>query len=230
MGATYELSATVREKVGKGAARSTRRDGKVPAVIYGGNKSPIPIAIAERDIEQRIYGGGFYTSVATIDTGSDKVRALPRDFQRHPISERVMHVDFMRIEDGMTVTIEIPVRFINEEDSPGIKRGGALNIVRHRIAVQCPVDNIPERITADVTGLEINDSLHISAITLPEGVNPTITDRDFTVATVAAPAGVKEELRAAAEAAALAADEVIEGEEIPEEEGAETGEEEEKPE
>lgn len=231
MGGTYELSATVREKVGKGAARATRREGRVPAVVYGGKKSPVAIVLVERDIEQRIYAGGFYTSVATIDTGAEKIRALPRDFQRHPISERVMHIDFLRIEDGMTVTIEIPVQFINDEASPGIKRGGALNVVRHRIAVECPVDAIPERIVADLTGLEINDSLHISAITLPEGVRPTITDRDFTVATVAAPAGVKEELRAAAEAAAAAVEEeVIEGEEPPTEEGAEAGEDEEKPE
>ena len=229
--ATYELSATVREKVGKGAARATRREGRVPAVVYGGKKSPVAIVLVERDIEQRIYAGGFYTSVATIDTGAEKIRALPRDFQRHPISERLMHIDFLRIEDGMTVTIEIPVQFINDEASPGIKRGGALNVVRHRIAVECPVDAIPERIVADLTGLEINDSLHISAITLPEGVRPTITDRDFTVATVAAPAGVKEELRAAAEAAAAAVEEeVIEGEEPPTEEGAEAGEDEEKPE
>ncbi len=231
MGANYELSATVREKVGKGAARAARRDGRVPAVVYGGKKSPIAIAFAERDVEHRIYAGGFYTSIATIDTGAEKIRALPRDFQRHPISERIMHIDFLRVEDGMTVTIAIPVQFINDEASPGIKRGGALNVVRHRIAVECPVDAIPERIVADLTGLEINDSLHISAITLPEGVRPTITDRDFTVATVAAPAGVKEELRAAAEAAAAAAgEELIEGEEPPVAEDAEASEDEEKPE
>ncbi|MHA1157793.1 MAG: 50S ribosomal protein L25/general stress protein Ctc [Alphaproteobacteria bacterium] len=204
MGDKYELSATVREKVGKGAARATRRENKVPAVIYGGKKPPVAIAIAEREIDRRVYGGGFYTSLATIDIGSEKIRTLPRDFQRHPISERITHVDFMRIEDGMTLTIEIPVRFINESEAPGIKRGGVLNIVRHRISVRCPVDAIPEEIVADMTGLDINDSLHISAITLPDEVTPTISDRDFTVATVAAPAGVKEELRAAAAAAEAA--------------------------
>ena len=225
MGDMYELSATVREKVGKGAARATRRENKVPAVIYGGKKPPVAIAIAEREIGRRIYGGGFYTSLATIDIGSEKIRALPREFQRHPISERITHVDFLRIEDGMTLTIEIPVRFINEAEAPGIKRGGVLNVVRHRISVQCPVDAIPEEIVADMTGLDINDSLHISAITLPDAVTPTITDRDFTVATVAAPAGVKEELRAAAaaaEAAELEAEALgeagEEAEETPEEE------------
>ncbi len=205
MGATYELSATVREKVGKGAARSVRRQGMTPAVIYGGNKPPIAISLPARELSLKILGGGFYTSVATIDVGGEKVETLPRDYQLDPVSDKPLHVDFLRVTPDSTITIDVPVQFINESQAPGVKRGGVVNVVRHRIALICRVDAIPERIVADLTGLDINDLLHISAITLPEGVRPAIK-RDFTIATVAAPAGVKEELRAAAEAAAKAAE------------------------
>ena len=223
MGASYELSATVREKVGKGAARSVRRQDQIPAVIYGGSQPPIAISLPARELTFKIHGGGFYTTVATIAVNGEKIRALPRDFQIDPMTERPMHVDFMRVTPGSTVTIEVPVQFINEGQSPGIRRGGALNVVRHRISLIVPVDNIPEKIVADLTGLEINDSLHISKITLPEGVRPTIT-RDFTVATVAAPAGVKEEMRALAEAAAAAKAAALAAAEAGIEEGAEAAE------
>jgi large subunit ribosomal protein L25 len=203
MGATYELSATVREKVGKGAARSVRRLDMIPAVIYGGNQPPVPISLNWREVNHRIHGGGFYTTVAAIAVNGETIRALPRDFQIDPMTERPIHVDFLRVTSGSTVKVEVPVQFINESQAPGIRRGGALNVVRHRVELIVPVDNIPEKIVADLSGLEINDSLHISAIPLPEGVRPTIA-RDFTVATVGAPAGVKEEMRAAAEAAAAA--------------------------
>ena len=205
MGATYELSATVREKVGKGAARSVRRQGMTPAVIYGGNKPPIAINLPARELSLKILGGGFYTTVTTIDVGGEKVQTIPRDYQLDPVSDKPLHVDFLRVTPDSTITIDVPVQFINESQAPGVKRGGAVNVVRHRISLICRVDAIPEKIVADLTGLDINDSLHISAITLPEGVRPTIK-RDFTIATVAAPAGVKEELRAAAEAAAKAAE------------------------
>jgi large subunit ribosomal protein L25 len=205
MGATYELSATVREKVGKGAARSVRRQGMTPAVIYGGNKPPIAINLPARELSLKILGGGFYTTVATIDVGGEKVQAIPRDYQLDPVSDKPLHVDFLRVTPDSTITIDVPVQFINESQAPGVKRGGVVNVVRHRISLICRVDAIPERIVADLTGLDINDSLHISAVTLPEGVRPTIK-RDFTIATVAAPAGVKEEMRAAAEAAAKAAE------------------------
>jgi large subunit ribosomal protein L25 len=204
MGATYELSATLREKVGKGAARSVRRQDQIPAVIYGGNKPPITISLPRQETFLKIHGGGFYTTVATIAVNGEKIRVIPRDFQLDPVSDRPLHVDFMRVQAGSKITVEVPVQFINDTQAPGIKRGGVLNVVRHRVALVCPVDSIPERIVADLTGLEINDSLHISAIPLPEGVRPAIRDRDFTVATVAAPAGVKEEMRALAEAAAAA--------------------------
>jgi large subunit ribosomal protein L25 len=203
MSASYELSATVREKVGKGAARSVRRQGLVPAVIYGGKQPPIAINLPDRDVYFKIHGGGFFTTLATIDVAGEKIRAIPRDFQLDPVSDRPLHVDFLRVVPGSRLTVEVPVHFVNESAAPGIRRGGVLNTVRHRISVECLADQIPERIDVDLTGLDINDSLHISRVTLPEGVIPTIK-RDFTIATIAAPAGVKEEMKAQAEAAAAA--------------------------
>ena len=205
MGAAYELSATVREKVGKGPARSVRRQGMTPAVIYGGNEPPVAISLPARELSLKILAGGFYTTLANIDVGGEKIQAIPRDYQLDPVSDKPLHVDFLRVTPDSTITIDVPVQFINETQSPGVKRGGVVNIVRHRISLICRVDAIPERIVADLTGLEINDSLHISSVALPEGVRPTIK-RDFTIATIAAPAGVKEEVRAAAEAAAKAAE------------------------
>ncbi len=220
MGTSYELTATAREKVGKGAARSIRRQGHVPAVIYGGNQPPISISLDEREITTRIGGGGFLTTVANIAVNGETITTLPRDWQRDPVSDKPLHVDFLRVVPGSTITVDVPVTFVNEAASPGIRRGGVLNVVRHRVSVVCRVDAIPERLTGDLTGLEIGDSLHISKVAMPEGVRPEITGRDFTVATVAAAAGVKEEMRAAAEAAAKAAGEVAEGPEVAPAEGA----------
>ncbi len=203
MGASYELTASARDKVGKGAARSVRRQGLVPAVIYGGDGPPIAVSLNDREVTNRIQGGGFYTTVATIKVDGQSIPTLPRDYQLDPVSDKPLHVDFMRVTPGATVTVDVPVRFINDSQAPGIRRGGVLNVVRHRVALICPVDAIPEQIVADLTGLEIGDSLHISKVPLPEGVRTTIR-RDFTVATIAAAAGVKEEMRAALEAAAAA--------------------------
>ena len=216
MGTAYELTATVREKVGKGAARATRRSGLVPGVIYGGNQPPLAIALPDKEITQRIYAGGFFTALATIAIGSETIRAIARDYQLDPVNDRPVHVDFMRVEAGSRLTIEVPVQFINETASPGIKRGGVLNIVRHTVELSCPADAIPENIVCDLTGLEINDALHISAVTLPNDVHPTI-ERNFTIATIAAPAGVKEEIRA--QAAAAAGETAAAGEEAAEGEG-----------
>ncbi|MCB1488072.1 MAG: 50S ribosomal protein L25/general stress protein Ctc [Bauldia sp.] len=210
MGANYQLTATVREKVGKGAARAVRRQGLIPAVIYGGKEPPIAIALSGRDIYFKIHGGGFMTTVAEIEVDGQTIRTLPRDFQLDPVSDQPIHVDFARITAGSTLTVEIPVHFENEAASPGIRRGGVLNVVRHRVELECPADAIPSHIVADLTGLDINDSLHISSIQLPPGVKVTI-DRDFTIGTIAAPAGIKEEIRQAAEAAAGGESESAEG-------------------
>jgi large subunit ribosomal protein L25 len=204
MGASYELTATARDKVGKGAARSTRRQGMVPAVIYGGGGPPLAVSLNDREVTNRIHGGGFFTAIANITVDGESIQTLPRDYQLDPVSDKPLHVDFLRVTPGSTVTVDVPVHFTNEGQAPGIRRGGVLNVVRHRVSLVCPVDAIPERIVADLTGLEIGDSLHISAVPLPEGVSTTIRDRDFTVATVAAAAGVKEEMRTALEAAAAA--------------------------
>jgi large subunit ribosomal protein L25 len=204
MATSYELSAELRERSGKGGARATRREGMIPAVIYGGDEPPLSIKVPYRALDQRINAGGFFTRLATIEVGGQKIRVLPRDYQLDPVKDFPIHVDFLRVAEGARIRVEVPVHFKNDTASPGIKRGGVLNIVRHTVELDVPVDAIPEFITADLTGLDINDSLHISKIELPEGVRTTI-DRDFTVATIAAPAGVKEEAREAAAAAAAAA-------------------------
>ena len=188
---TYELKAEARERVGKGSAREVRRNGMVPAVIYGEKQPPLAVQMSYKDVFLKIHAGGFKTTIATIDVGGEKIRVLPKDYQLDPVRDFLMHVDFLRIGKNTVVTVNIPVHFINEEKSPGIKRGGVLNIVRHEVEFTCPADSIPEFITIDVTGSEIGDSFHISGVDLPEGVKPTITDRDFTIATVASSSAMK---------------------------------------
>jgi large subunit ribosomal protein L25 len=203
--ASYELKAEAREQVGKGSARAVRRDGKVPAVIYGDKQPPLAIALSYKEIFYKIHGGGFLTTVATIDVDGKKIQVLPKDYQLDPVRDFPMHVDFLRVGKNTLVSVDVPVHFINEEKSPGIKRGGVLNVVRHEVEFLCPANAIPEFITVDLDGTEIGQSLHISAVKLPEGVKPVISDRDFTIATIAGSSAMKsEEGEAAAEAAAPA--------------------------
>ncbi|MCF6322194.1 MAG: 50S ribosomal protein L25/general stress protein Ctc [Rhizobiaceae bacterium] len=187
------LKAQPRERVGKGASRELRRNKMVPAVIYGDNKDPLPIALNSKDITQRLHSGGFMITVFSIEVGGESHRVLAKDYQLDPVRDSIQHIDFFRITKGATLVVEIPVHFENEEESPGISRGGVLNIVRHTIEVECRASAIPENIVVDLTGLDIGDSLNISSIELPEGVKPTIDDRDFTIATIAAPAVLGEE-------------------------------------
>ena len=194
MAETPVLKATPRDRVGKGAARAARRQGLVPAVIYGAKEPPLPINLAYKEISARIFGGGFLNTVLDVEVDGAKTRVIPRDYQLDPVRDFPVHVDFLRIAEGATVTVEVPVHFVNQEASPGLKRGGVLNVVRHAVELVCPADRIPDRLTVDLTGLEINDSVHISAVMLPAEARPTISDRDFTIATIAAPAGLKEEL------------------------------------
>ncbi|MCP4314623.1 MAG: 50S ribosomal protein L25/general stress protein Ctc [Hyphomicrobiales bacterium] len=201
MSNSYELKAEARERVGKGSARELRRNGMIPAVIYGDKQPPVSIALPYKDVTMKIHSGGFMTTIATIDVDGKKIRVLPKDYQLDPVRDFTMHVDFLRISKNTSVTVDVPVHFINEEESPGIKRGGVLNIVRHTVEVNCPADSIPESFIADLTGLDLGDGIHISGITLPEEVELTITDRDFTIATIAAPAGLKSEEEEEAEAA-----------------------------
>jgi large subunit ribosomal protein L25 len=204
MSTAYELTASVRNRVGKGAARASRREGKIPAVIYGDKQAPIAIELSHKDVYLKLHAGGFLTTVATIDVDGEKIRVIPRDYALHPVTDQPVHVDFLRVSAGSTIHVEIPVQFINEDKSPGLKRGGVLNIVRHEVEVNCPADSIPEHIVVDLTGLDINDSVHISAIQLPANVKPVI-DRDFTIATIAAPAALTSQEQAEADAAAAKA-------------------------
>lgn len=195
---SYELAATRRERAGKGAARALRREAKLPAVIYGDKKDPIAIAVSYKDIDMLIHGGGFMTTVGTINVDGDKHQVIARDYQLDPVRDFPMHVDFLRVAKGATLTVNVPVHFINEDICPGIKRGGVLNVVRHEVEMVVPAMAIPESLTLDLANADLGDSLHISAVTLPEGAEPTITDRDFTIATIAAPAGLKSEENEAA--------------------------------
>lgn len=205
MGNPYELSASMREAGGKGAARAVRRDGMVPAIIYGGTDAPMAIKLNYKEVDLKILAGGFLTTVVTLDIDGNKVRVIPREYQRDPVRDRPLHVDFIRVGEHTLLTVDIPVHFINEAASPGLKRGGVLNIVRHTVELHCPADAIPTELIADLTGLDMNDSIHISGVKLPENVYPTIRDRDFTIATIAPPAGLKDEEDDAATAAAASA-------------------------
>jgi large subunit ribosomal protein L25 len=186
MAQTNKLEATVRPQGGKGAARAVRREGKVPAVIYGGDeKTPQTVALDHNELFKIIKRGRFLSTVFDIEISGKSTRAIPRDVQLDPVKDVPIHVDFQRIGADNRVRIGVPMRFVNEANSPGLKRGGVLNIVRREVEVWAPADKIPEYFEADLEGLEIGRSVHISAIKLPEGVRPTITDRDFTIATIA---------------------------------------------
>lgn len=193
MAAATELKAQARDRVGKGAARELRRQGLIPAVIYGDKKSPLPIAISYNDAMKRIYAGGFLSHVLTVDVAGDKHRVIPRDYQLDPVKDFALHVDFLRVTADTRLHVEVHVHFINEEKSPGLKRGGTLNIVRHTVELACSPEAIPEEITVDLAGTDIGDSLHISMVKLPNGVAPVIHDRDFTIATIVAPSALRSE-------------------------------------
>ena len=203
MAEAIELKAWARGRAGKGGARATRREGRIPGILYGDKQEPETIAVDYRAISQQMHTGHFQSTIFTLDVDGKKTRVIPRGVQLDPIRDFPIHVDFMRVGKDALVTVEVPVRFLNEAASPGLKRGGVLNIVRHDIPVRCPADAIPDHFEVDLTGLEIGDSVHISAIPLPKGVRPTITERDFTVATIVGRSA--EEPAAGAPAAAEAA-------------------------
>jgi large subunit ribosomal protein L25 len=204
MAQVREIKATERPKAGKGAARAERRAGRVPGVIYGDNKPPLPISLDHAELRQRIYAGHFLTTVFEVELGGDKHRVIPRDYQLDPVRDFPMHVDFLRLGEGATVRVRIPVHVINTEASPGVKRGGAVNLVTHAVEVIVPADAIPQFFEVDITGLDINYSKHLSDVKLPEGVKP-VSRTDMTIVTIVPPSGYAEELKAAAEAAAAAA-------------------------
>ena len=187
------LSAELRERAGKGASRAIRRDGRVPAVIYGNKEDPVSIHVEEKALLKMLNTGHFMNTVVMIDVDGGKARTLPKDVQFHPVTDRPLHVDFFRISAHSKVTVAVPIRFVNEEESPGLKRGGVLNSVRHDLDLVCDASSIPDEIVIDLTGLEIGDSLHISQVTLPSGTTSAIDDRDFTIATIVAPSAMKSE-------------------------------------
>jgi large subunit ribosomal protein L25 len=205
------LSAERRVRAGKGAARAMRRAGRVPAIIYGGDLEPLPISLEPRELSRVLAKRGFLAMVVEVNVDGAVHRSLPRDVQYHPVSDAPLHVDFMRVGADSQVTVVVPVVFINPEMSIGLRRGGILNIVRHGIAVICRVDNIPEQLVVDLSGLDIGDSIHISAVSFPSGSRPTITDRDFTIASIAASSAVREEAAAAASAPPAAAEQPVAG-------------------
>ncbi len=219
------IEALARERVGKGTARAARRAGQVPAIIYGNKETPLSLTIDRKALERELYRPGFFTRLMDVKLNGDMHRVLPRDLQLHPVTDAPIHVDFLRYSADRKITVEVPVTFLNEEECPGLKVGGVLNVVRHTVEVLCTADRIPEGFTLDLTGLEIGDSLHASAIVLPGQVEFTVTDRDFTIATIASPTIMVEEETTAEGEEGLEGEEGEEGEEGAEgAEGAEDGE------
>jgi large subunit ribosomal protein L25 len=191
MSDALNLPAETRERAGKGASRALRREGRIPAVIYGGKEEPTPIHVEEKELVRQLGTGHFMNSIVMIDVGGNSVRTLPKDVAFHPVNDRPTHVDFLRLAKDAKIEVAIPVVFVNEEESPGLKKGGVLNVVRHELDLVCEADKIPSQIEIDVTGREVGDSIHISEIALPEGSESAITDRDFTIATLVAPSALK---------------------------------------
>jgi len=187
MATAHPLNAELRDRAGKGAARAVRRAGRVPGVIYGNKQEPVLISVNPVDLMKEIQQPGFFSHVYEVQVGSDTYKVLARDLQVHPINDMPTHVDFMRFSAKTRLAVEVYVEFINEEKCKGLKEGGVLNVVRHEVELRCSPDSIPESLIADLAGLDIGDSVHISNIVLPENVELTITDRDFTIATIAAP-------------------------------------------
>jgi len=185
------LSAETREREGKGASRALRNQGRVPAVVYGNNEAPQTIHVEEKLLLKALHTGHFMNAVIMIDVGGTQVRTLCKDVSFHPVSERPLHADFLRIGEHSEVHVNVPVHFIDHEESPGMKRGAVLNIVRHDLELVCDAALIPDDIEISLKGLEIGDSIHISHVALPAGSKSAITDRDFTIATLVAPSGLK---------------------------------------
>src|SRR6476646_8343972 len=204
MATVKELKATARPKSGKGAARAERRAGRIPGVIYGNNLPPLTISVDDKELRQRILAGRFLTTLFEIDLDGKKHLLIPRDFHLDPVRDFPVHVDFMRLGEGATIRVSVPLRVVGAETAPVIKRGGTVNIVTHTIDLECAVDNIPQYIEADVSSLEISYSLHLSDVKLPTGVK-ALSREDATLVTIVPPSGYAEEQKAAAAGAAAAA-------------------------
>ncbi len=193
MSEIQEIMVSNRETRGTGSSRLSRRQGNTPGIVYGTGIEPISILIETKTLVKYYQSGRFLSTLYELNIDGKKSRVIPKDVQLHPVKDTPLHVDFYILSKESKVIVEIPVQFINEDICPGIKKGGVLNIVRHNVEFNCPADEIPENITVDLAESETGDSIHISAVKLPENITPTITDRDFTIATIAAPAGIPEE-------------------------------------
>jgi large subunit ribosomal protein L25 len=205
MTTTSTLTAEPRERTGKGPARQLRLKGKVPGIVYGGKAEPQQVALSLRELKRELsMNPRFFQTVFELDFGGGTTsRVLPREAQLHPVNDDPLHIDFIRIAAGSKVTVEVPVLFAHEDQSPGLKRGGTLNIVRREVEIECQADAIPDHLTVDLKGYEIGDTIHVSAVPLPQGVRLTITDRDFTICSIVPPTVAREveEGEEAAEAA-----------------------------
>ncbi|HTH27937.1 MAG TPA: 50S ribosomal protein L25/general stress protein Ctc [Sphingobium sp.] len=185
------LSAEARDRAGKGASRALRREGRVPAVIYGNNEDPQMVHVEEKILNKLLGTGHFFNSVVMLEVGGKQVRTLPKDVAFHPVSDRPLHADFLRVSEHASVHVNVPVVFINEEKSPGIKRGGVLNIVLHELELICDAAEIPDDITIDLAGYDVGDTVHLSSITLPAGAKSAVEDPELTIATIVAPSALK---------------------------------------
>ena len=186
-----QIIANKRENIGTGSSRNLRLEKKIPGIIYGEKKDPIPVTLDEKTLKIKIKDPTFFSKQCEIKFNNEVIKVLPKDLQLHPVKESILHIDFLRVGENTTVTLFVPVKFINENNCPGMKQGGVLNVVRREVELITLVSKIPESLEANLDGLEIGDSIHISSITLEEGVTPTISDRDFTIATIAPPTVMK---------------------------------------
>ena len=193
MSDAVQLKVEKRDKSGTGGSRELRSKKHIPGIVYGEKKDPILISVDEKTLKTTIQDSGFFSKQCELNLGNETIKVLPKDIQLHPVKESVLHIDFLRVGENTTVTLYVPVRFINENLCPGLKQGGVINIVRHEVELKTPVSKIPEFLEANLDGLEIGDSIHISSINLEDGVTPTIKDRDFTIATIAPPTVMKVE-------------------------------------
>ena len=214
------LSAEIRNSAGTGAARAARRQGRLPAIIYGRGTQPRSISLNPLEVTKAYHRGNFLSSLVNVKIDNEEVLVLPRDVQTHPVRDHIMHVDLLQVDERTRIEVEVPLHFLNEEESPGLKRGGVLNVVRHEVELSCPATAIPPFLEVDLAGLDIGDAVKISSIALAEGVHPTITDRDFTLATIAAPSALMTE--AEEEEAEAEGEEAAEGEGEAEAEGEES--------
>ena len=205
MPAVESIRAEARDRAGKGAARATRRTGRVPAVIYGDKKEPTLISLDPKELDRLVHKKAFFATLLDVEINGTKHRVLPRDVQFDPVFDKTLHADFQRVNKDSKIHVNVPVVVKNETQAPGIKRGGVLNLVRHEIEFLCSPDNIPQQVVVDIAGLDIGGSIHISQVELPQGATPTSREANFTVVTIGAPSGLKAEMEAAAQAAAAAA-------------------------